>query len=112
MEERKLIIDVSAPGFQEFENTMSTPDQIAIINQAKRVLKSRKVTFEPKLGTPPSAEKANRLLATLKEITKQTSDLSGSTAWIINGQQIIDQLITTPENAEGIHLEIDYKVSV
>ena len=104
-------IDVEAPDFQEFEGTSSTPDQLAFIRQVKLTLAKRGVIFDPTLGNPPSAMKANRLMAALKEIVIRTMDLPAGISWVINGQQVMDQIIGTPDDAEGIHLTIDYYVT-
>lgn len=104
-------IDVPAPGFQEFEGASSTPDQLAFIRQVKLTLAKRGVVFDPTLGNPPSVIKANRLMATLKEIVINSMDKPENISWVVNGQQVMDQIIDTPENAEGIHLTIDYYVT-
>ena len=106
-----LEINVDKPGFQEFEGAMSTPDQLAFIRQVKLTLAKRGVVFDPTLDAPPTVLQANRLMAALKEIVIATMDLPENIKWVVNGMQIMDQLIATPEDADGIHLKVDYYVS-
>ena len=108
MEQKKMEINVKHEVIAQGANSNSTPDQLAFIRVVKNNLKKSDITFEPALGTPPTAQKANRLMQAMRQIVINNMAMPANTTWVINGQQLMDQIIATPEDSDELHLVLDY----